>query len=252
MNIKVNVLNYTGNAHAPLRHPAGTSEDNSRFGTLGSLDTFYDCPPVIKHVLCDSAGHSSVFLIPDDRCVDAVFGNTNIRLMFSPTKRHAKTVSRCGAAPLCLLLAALPRRCACTAHPCRTALFEAQPAQCVSLRKEAPRCRYNKAGVSFMSQMMRPAQFMTVQVDEAAVQHAQHKLQQLEGQMQQLDQQLGQVRTKIPVFLGCFRTVYSTICLEVQMQQLDQQPGQVRTTLPLALTVSLANETRSQGAQAAA
>ena len=151
--------------------PAGTSEDNSRFGTLGSLDTFYDCPPVIKHVLCDSAGHSSVFLIPDDRCVDAVFGNTNIRLMFSPTKRHAKTVSRCGAAPLCLLLAALPRRCACTAHPCRTALFEAQPAQCVSLRKEAPRCRYNKAGVSFMSQMMRPAQFMTVQVDEAAVQH---------------------------------------------------------------------------------
>jgi hypothetical protein len=90
----INVIAYTGNAHAPVPHPCGTSEANARFGTLGSLDSLFDCPNVVKHVLCDNNHLNAIFLVGSDSDVDDIFGQTGIRLLFSPTKRHSKTVSR--------------------------------------------------------------------------------------------------------------------------------------------------------------
>jgi hypothetical protein len=93
-HFRLNVTCYKGNVHAPVHHPVGDSESNAPFGTSGSLDSLFDCPHVVKLALCDMAGLNSSFLVDNEASVENVFGNTGIRLIFTPQSRHQKIVSR--------------------------------------------------------------------------------------------------------------------------------------------------------------
>lgn len=89
------VMAFTGNVHAPLARPLGGSDRLEKLGAVASLDSVFECPPLVKHVLAAEVPLTSTFLVRRDEDVDAIFNNSNVMQIYSPNRCHRKTVSRC-------------------------------------------------------------------------------------------------------------------------------------------------------------
>jgi hypothetical protein len=90
----VNVIEFAGDSHAPLKHPVGTSDRYTALGVSASLDEVFECPMLVKHVLADESPITYAFLAERDDDEQGVFENTDIRLLYSPNFFHRKVVSR--------------------------------------------------------------------------------------------------------------------------------------------------------------
>lgn len=101
-----NVIAFSGNPSAPLPRPAGAQEHHAAAGTLGSLDTTFECPAIVKHVLAEESAITASFLIARDGDADAVFERTPVRQVFAPQRAHRKTVSRCARRLVAMLCSA--------------------------------------------------------------------------------------------------------------------------------------------------
>jgi hypothetical protein len=89
------VMAFNGNVHAPLVRQHGDNDQYVQLGTIASLDAVFDSHPLIKHALANEVALTNTFLVRRDEVVDRIFSNSPINQIYSPSRCHRKTVSRC-------------------------------------------------------------------------------------------------------------------------------------------------------------
>lgn len=88
------VISFNGSVHASLVRPHGNNDHFAELGTIASLDSVFDCHPLVKHALANEVPLTSSFLVQHEDAVDNIFHNSPIMQLYTPQRCHRKTVSR--------------------------------------------------------------------------------------------------------------------------------------------------------------